>query len=144
MTRSSTYDEQITFNIQVDTPELDPHSALVDWIVRVIENEGKQPGQISISIMSDEMLYDLNVEFLDHHSLTDILTFPYSYEPISADILISIDRVRENALNFNVSPREELRRVIIHGVLHMCGYDDSSDAEKSQMRHLEQKYLDLI
>ena len=82
---------------------------------------------------------------LNHDYYTDIITFDYSIEnKISGDLLISIDRVKENAKNFSVSFSQELNRVVIHGVLHLCGYKDKTEDEKKQMRNLENKYLKSI
>ena len=89
----------------------------------------------------DDHLLEINQRYLDHTDYTDIITFPYNYEPIEAEIYISLGRVHENAANFGVTPKEELLRVIVHGLLHMCGYDDQKDTDKAQMRKLEDKFI---
>lgn len=92
---------------------------------------------------SDDYLLEKNIAFLDHHTLTDILTFDLSeYEDeLSSEIYISIERVRENAEKFGVSYQNELHRVIFHGMLHLCGFKDKSDAEQQEMRRQEQLCL---
>lgn len=95
---------------------------------------------------SDDYLHELNVKFLNHHTLTDILTFPLSEpgEPIESEIYISIDRVKENAPLFQATFKNELLRVIIHGALHLCGYEDHSSKQKEAMRQKESEYLELF
>ena len=90
----------------------------------------------------DDYLHKLNIEFLNHDTLTDIISFDYSVgKIIQGDVYISVDRVKENARDFNVSFDEEIHRVIVHGILHYCGYKDKSDDETQQMRHKENLYL---
>ena len=136
-------DEPIIFNVEDIDFELPDTEGVIAWINRVAESELKRIGAVSYIFCSDDYLMELNVEYLNHDTLTDIITFPYSTAPIEGDIFISIDRVRENAKDFNVPFEQELRRVIIHGVLHLCGYGDKTDAEAAMMRQKEDAALAL-
>jgi rRNA maturation RNase YbeY len=118
---------------------------LTNWISKVCINENYNLGDISLIFCSDEYLLDMNRTHLDHDYYTDIITFDYTDNQIvSGDLFISIDRVRDNASDFNVSFEHELHRVIIHGVLHLCGYKDKSDDEEKLMRTKENNALSLI
>lgn len=115
---------------------------VVAWIKSIIAEQGCTLGFLNVIFCSDEHLYGMNVTYLDHDTLTDIITFPYAPPPkIEGDIFISIDRVQENAQAFNVSFLHELHRVIIHGVLHLCGQDDKTAEEKGHMRAKEDEAL---
>lgn len=115
------------------------------WIQRVIESEGKKLEEISYIFCDDDYLLDINMKYLDHDTYTDIISFDYSVGNIlQGDIYISTERVEENSREFNVSFEEELRRVIIHGVLHLCGYKDKSEEESSLMRLKEEEKLKLF
>ena len=116
----------------------------IKWIKDSIKNETKNVGEISYIFCSDEYLHKMNLEYLNHDTFTDIITFDYTGENIvSGDIFISIDRVKENATKFKTTFEGELSRVIIHGVLHLMGYKDKSAQEKEQMRSKEDFYLTL-
>jgi len=118
---------------------------LTNWISKVCITENYNLGDISLIFCSDEYLLDMNRTHLDHDYYTDIITFDYTDNQIvSGDLFISIDRVRDNATDFNVSFEHELCRVIIHGVLHLCGYKDKSDDEEKLMRSKENNALSLI
>ncbi|MDD3875238.1 MAG: rRNA maturation RNase YbeY [Bacteroidales bacterium] len=118
-----------------------------DWINSVISSENKKLGNINFIFCSDSYLHNINTTYLNHDSLTDIITFQYN-DPddstLSGDIFISIDRVGENANQFKLSISDELNRVIIHGILHLCGYKDKTKAAQKQMRTLEDKSLSLL
>jgi probable rRNA maturation factor len=115
---------------------------LKKWLDRVIENENFKTGEISIVFTSDEFLLSINREYLKHDYYTDVITFDYSTETIiSGDILISVPRVKENAKLYNVEFIEELDRVILHGILHLLGYNDVNDQDISLMRSKETCYL---
>ena len=115
------------------------------WIRSVIEREGHELHEVCFIFCSDEYLYNLNQEYLNHDTYTDIITFPYSEPPlVEGDIFISIDRVKENASQFGAPFEQELHRVMIHGVLHLCGYSDKSPDEEALMRKKEDEALQLL
>jgi rRNA maturation RNase YbeY len=115
------------------------------WIEDVIKKEKKTVGDITYIFCDDDYLLERNKEFLDHNTLTDIITFNYCIDNnISSDIMISIDRVKENSTTFENSFNEELKRVMIHGILHLIGYNDKSDKEKELMRGKENFYLNMF
>ena len=112
------------------------------WIEATIAEEGKLVGEISYMFGNDKYVLRINQEFLQHNFLTDIITFDYcENQIISGDIVISIDRVKENAGIFKVNFEQELHRVLIHGILHLCGYKDKNKKEEAQMRAKEDYYL---
>src|SRR5690554_1919787 len=114
------------------------------WIQEVITKEHLELGELSYVFCSDDFLHEMNLEYLEHDTLTDIITFDYREgQVISGEIYISTDRVAENAKEFSVSFEEELHRVMIHGILHISGYDDLSDTEEDQMRAKEDWALAL-
>ncbi len=115
-----------------------------NWISQVIQLRGKRVGNISYLFCDDEYLLGVNQQYLNHDTYTDIITFDYvAANLISGDIMISIDRVGENASQFEVPFELELRRVIIHGVLHLLGQGDKSDDEATEMRRQEEESLAL-
>ncbi len=125
--------------------QLDQEKSYESWIRRVIESEGKKLEEISYIFCNDDYLLDINMKYLDHDTYTDIISFDYSVGNIlQGDIYISTERVEENSSEYNVSFEEELRRVIIHGVLHLCGYRDKTEEESSLMRLKEEEKLKLF
>ena len=125
--------------------EIDNPGAYKRWILEAIENESLELGELSFLFCDDVQLHKLNMEFLNHDTLTDTLTFKYNVgNKIHGDICISTERVRENAVHHNVSFFNELARVMIHGVLHLCGYKDLSQNEKTIMRKKEDFYLSQL
>jgi len=125
--------------------QLEHEKSYVSWIERVIESENKKLEEISYIFCDDDYLLDINMKYLDHDTYTDIISFDYSVGNIlQGDIYISTERVEENSREFNVSFEEELRRVIIHGVLHLCGYKDKTEEESSMMRLKEEEKLKLF
>jgi rRNA maturation RNase YbeY len=134
----------ISFNYETDF-ELDNESQYEEWISRIIESEGFEEGEINYIFCDDEYLHKINVEYLDHDTLTDIISFDYTVgNLIQGDIFVSIERVRENAADFKVSFDEELRRVLSHGVLHYCGYKDKSEKDEAQMRAKEEEKMQMF
>ncbi|HSJ12018.1 MAG TPA: rRNA maturation RNase YbeY [Gillisia sp.] len=124
---------------------LEDHRKYEKWIERVIASEEKKLEEISYIFCDDEYLLNLNEEFLKHDTYTDIITFDYSVGKIlQGDIYISTERVKENSDEFNVSFEEELRRVIIHGVLHLCGYKDKTKEQSLLMRQREEEKMELF
>ncbi|MGS2738865.1 rRNA maturation RNase YbeY [Sinomicrobium sp. M5D2P17] len=116
-----------------------------DWIEGTIVSEDKEPGEISYIFCDDEYLLGLNQKFLDHDTLTDIISFDYTEgKTIHGDIYISIERVWDNASEFGVSFEDELRRVMVHGVLHYCGYKDKSDEDAALMRTKEEEKMKMF
>ncbi|PIZ06710.1 MAG: rRNA maturation RNase YbeY [Flavobacteriales bacterium CG_4_10_14_0_8_um_filter_32_5] len=115
------------------------------WIEKSIALERGIVGDLNYIFCSDTYLHKINLEYLKHDTLTDIITFDYSEKKqISGDIFISIDRIKENAPKFNQSTDIELNRVLIHGVLHLLGYKDKTPKEKETMRAKEDFYLTLL
>ncbi len=117
-----------------------------DWIRATVVREGKSLDVFTFIFCSDEYLHKVNVEYLQHDTYTDIITFPLSDSDtrLESDIFISIDRIKENARSFNVPFEHELKRVIIHGVLHLCGYGDKTETEKEEMRSKEEEAIALF
>ena len=116
----------------------------IDWINRIISSEGFDLGHIDYIFCSDDYLLGLNLEYLNHDTLTDIITFDYTYgKNISGDIFISTDRVAENAESFAVGFSNELLRVMSHGLLHLMGYGDKTEKESAIMRQKEEEKMQL-
>lgn len=116
-----------------------------NWISSVIVSEGKLEGELNYIFCTDDYLLNINIQYLNHDTLTDIISFDYSVgNLLQGDIFISIDRVIENANDFNVSFEEELRRVMIHGVLHYCGYKDKTPNDESVMRSKEEEKMKMF
>ncbi|MGE5943632.1 MAG: rRNA maturation RNase YbeY [Flavobacteriales bacterium] len=131
----------IQFNYETEF-SLENEQQLADWISNVIVSEGFKEDEINYIFCDDDYLFKLNVEFLDHDTLTDIISFDYSIgKIIQGDIFISIERVRDNANDFNASFTDELHRVMVHGVLHYCGYKDKTADDETMMRAKENHYL---
>lgn len=112
------------------------------WLKKVISNEGKKVGEIVFVFCSDDFLLKKNIQFLNHNTLTDVITFDYcKKDVVSGDILISIDRVKENSEIFNVKFFNEVDRVMLHGLLHLLGYKDKNKQDAKIMREKENFYL---
>ena len=134
----------IDFNYETDFV-LDNEEAIANWISNVITSENKTEGEINYIFCDDEYLHKINVEHLNHDTLTDIISFDYTMgNEISGDMFISVERVKDNAADFNVSFDEELKRVIVHGILHYCGYKDKSEADELLMRNKEDEKLAMF
>ena len=132
------------FNQDISFKPLKPRKTK-RWIQDVIEKEGKELSHLNYIFCSDEYLFTINQQYLNHKTLTDIITFDNSEGggTIEGDIFISIERVRANAEELQVDFNEEVHRVLIHGVLHLMGYGDKSPRQKSLMRKKEDAYLSL-
>lgn len=134
----------INFNYETDFV-LNNEDSFSSWISSVISSENRTQGELNYIFCDDEYLLKINQEYLNHDYYTDIISFDYSVgNDLQGDMYISIDRVRENAVDFNVSFEEELKRVIIHGVLHYCGYSDKSDSEAQIMRQKEDEKIKMF
>jgi len=134
----------LTFHTEDIDFELENTGKIQQWILQTIEHEGGTLSFVNYIFCSDTYLHRINVEYLNHDTYTDIITFPYSDEAIESDIFISIDRIRENAKTFNVSFERELYRVMIHGVLHLLGYGDKTEEEQQEMRAREDSWLSKL
>ncbi|WP_225035935.1 rRNA maturation RNase YbeY [Winogradskyella sp. SM1960] len=132
----------ISFNYETNF-NLENESDFSKWITETILEEHCKEGEINYIFCSDDYLHQLNVDFLNHDTLTDIISFDYSVgKELHGDIYISVDRVKENAQEFNTSFEDEMARVIIHGILHYCGYKDKSESDEKLMRSKEDYYLE--
>lgn len=128
--------------IDVEVPGLNPE-LFVLWLTDVIKSEEKVCGDVAIVFCADDYLLEMNRQFLDHDYYTDIITFDYCEENIvSGDLFISIDRVKDNAQALGEPYESELKRVCVHGVLHLCGYKDKTLKDEKKMRELENFYLE--
>ena len=134
----------IEFNYEIDF-KLHNESALKAWLETCIRDRGFKTGEINYIFCNDDDLLKLNVEFLKHDTLTDIISFDYSLgKLIGGDIYISVERVRENAKHFLQQVENEINRVMIHGILHYMGYKDKSEKERLEMREQEENCLKLL
>ena len=134
----------IDFNYETEFT-LENEEAISGWISNVIKSEGKKEGEINYIFCDDEYLLQINKEHLNHDYYTDIISFDYTIgNEINGDMFISVDRVKENAVDFNVAFDEELKRVIIHGILHYCGYKDKLEEEELLMRNKEDEKLAMF
>ncbi|EAQ39676.1 hypothetical protein MED134_09296 [Dokdonia sp. MED134] len=128
-----------TNNFELVNPE-----QIISWLEVVISAEKKIVGELNYIFCDDAYLHKINVDFLDHDTFTDIISFDYTQgNVVSGDMYISVERVEENAQDFNCSFRDELSRVMVHGILHYCGYKDKSIEEAKLMRSKENTYLAL-
>ena len=134
----------INFNYETDF-NLDNEEAIASWLSAVIISEKKKEGEISFIFCDDEYLHKINLEYLNHDTLTDVISFDYTMgNDISGDVFISVERVKDNAGDFNVSFEDELKRVLVHGILHYCGYKDKGEAEELLMRTKEDEKIGLF
>jgi probable rRNA maturation factor len=134
----------ISYNYEIEF-ELNNEGSFSKWISAIIESESKKEGEINYIFCDDDYLLEINQQYLDHDTLTDIISFDYSVgNELHGDIFISIERVRENAVDFNVSFDEELKRVMAHGVLHYCGYKDKTESDEQLMRSKEDEKIKMF
>jgi probable rRNA maturation factor len=123
---------------------LEKENFISPWIEFVLDEEERELGEINYIFCDDDYLLDINIKNLKHNTLTDIISFDYSLgKVVSGDIYISYERIRENAEALEVLFEDELHRVMIHGILHYCGYKDKTAADKQMMRSKEDYYLSL-
>lgn len=145
MTPTPTEEEKINFYSEDIEYTLPNHSIISDWINKTIKSEAKVLRHLNFIFCSDTYLHKINVEYLNHDTFTDVITFPYSEgKIIEGDIFISINRIKENAKTFGVSFEDELFRVMIHGTLHLLGYLDKTTEDKTQMTQKENEYLSKL
>ena len=138
-------EKKIYFHSEDTSFELLETAKTAQWIETVTQQENYTLTQLNIIFCSDKYLHQINLDYLNHDTFTDIITFPYAKSPfVEGDIFLSVDRVKENAQLFKVSFEEELQRVIIHGVLHLCGYTDKTATQKKEMRQKENEALLLL
>jgi probable rRNA maturation factor len=134
----------ITFNYETDF-ELTNETPYADWLSKVILSENKKEGEINYIFCDDAYLLEINQQYLDHDTLTDIISFDYSVgNELHGDIFVSIERVKDNAADFAASFEEELKRVLVHGVLHYCGYKDKTEADELTMRAKEEEKMEMF
>jgi len=116
------------------------------WLTTVVESEGRVAGTLNLILCDDDILSELNYKYLKHKTLTDILTFSFEDQGgrLTGDIFISVPRVKENAIKFNQKVEDELHRVMVHGLLHLAGYNDMSSQDKIEMTKKEDYYLGLL
>lgn len=134
----------INFHEKDESAGIKNKNLLKKWLKDLIVLEHASPGQINIVLTSDNNVLELNNKYLSRNYLTDIITFDYSEnQVIAGDLFISVTRVRENSEKFDVTFKKELKRVIVHGVLHLLGYGDSTHKEKSLMQQMEDRYLTI-
>lgn len=134
----------ITYNYESEF-QLDNEEVFSKWIEQVVLSEEKVLGEVSYIFCDDEYLHKINVEYLDHDTLTDIISFDYSEgNLVQGDVFISIERVADNASDFDIPFNDELKRVMIHGILHYCGYKDKSDSDEKLMRSKEDEKIKMF
>ena len=134
----------ISFNYELEFT-LENETLIADWLSEVMLSENKKEGEINYIFCDDDYLLEINQQYLDHDTLTDIISFDYSIgNELHGDIFISVERVRENATDFKVSFEEELKKVMVHGLLHYCGYNDKSDQDEKTMRLKEDEKIKMF
>ncbi|MCX2679058.1 rRNA maturation RNase YbeY [Galbibacter sp. EGI 63066] len=134
----------INFHYETDF-QLDNEKRFSNWIIQLVRSEEKEAGTINYIFCDDTYLHKINVNYLDHDTLTDIISFDYSNGSlIEGDIFISIERVKENATEFEVAFENELKRVMAHGILHYCGYTDKTVKDREIMRQKEEEKMVLF
>ncbi len=139
-------DEPIHFYSEQAPTDFTLHhsTTLVIWICQAIHTEGGLPACVNFIFCNDSFLHQINVTYLKHDTLTDVITFPYAENPLEGDIYISVERVSENAEKYRVTFDQELHRVMIHGLLHLLGYNDKTSADKDRMTAQEDYYLNQL
>lgn len=116
---------------------------IIDLAKYLLQQENRKTGRINIIFTDNKEIFSLNAQYLNHHYYTDVIAFYYSKSgPVEGDIFISLDKVDENSKTYNAGFENELIRVIVHGLLHLIGYTDTSEQEKERMHHLEDQYIE--
>jgi len=134
----------ISFNYETDF-EIQDEAKYEAWLSAIITSEERREGEINYIFCDDEYLLQINIQYLDHDTLTDIISFDYTVgKEINGDIFISVERVKENAAEYGVSFEEELKRVMAHGILHYCGYKDKSTSDEALMRNKEEEKIAMF
>jgi probable rRNA maturation factor len=134
----------IDFNFLTDF-SFDNEDHYSTWLSSIVSSEGKDLGELTYVFCDDEYLHKMNVDYLNHDTLTDIITFDYCEGSIvSGDVFVSVERVKENAIDFNIPFVDELLRVMAHGTLHLCGYKDKSEDDVVLMRSKEDEKIKLF
>ena len=135
--------KEISFNFIDRSPTIGSRKSIREWLEQMLTQEGARFYSINYNFCSDKFLFKMNKKYLNHSFNTDIITFDLGDGNMEGDIYISIDRVKENSKSLRVTFRDELSRVMIHGLLHLCGYKDKTKAQQKQMRSKEDYYLSL-
>ena len=134
----------ISFNYETDF-ELHNEPDFSKWLSAVILSENKKEGEINYIFCDDDYLLEINQQYLDHDTLTDIISFDYSVgNELNGDIFVSVERVKENASDFNFTFHEEIQRVLVHGILHYCGYKDKTESDELVMRSKEDEKMKMF
>ena len=134
----------ISFNYETDF-ELHNEAGFSMWLSEVFLSENKKEGEINYIFCDDDYLLEINQQYLDHDTLTDIISFDYSVgNELNGDIFVSVERVKENASDFNVTFHEEIQRVLVHGILHYCGYKDKTESDELVMRSKEEEKMKMF
>lgn len=135
---------KVKFHYDIEKFRLRQSKLIKKVIGRIISDAGLRAGKVNVIMTSDQKLYEINKEFLGHDYYTDIITFNYDHgKTVNGEIYISVERVKENAGVYSVPFYSEIRRVVFHGFLHLCGYDDRTEAQRRKMSDLEEMYLAL-
>ena len=134
----------ISFNYETEF-ELHNEPDFSKWLSSVILSENKKEGEINYIFCDDNYLLEINQQYLDHDTLTDIISFDYSVgNEINGDIFVSVERVKENASDYKVTFHEEIQRVLVHGILHYCGYKDKTESDERIMRSKEEEKMKMF
>ena len=138
-------DSPVTFFAEDIDFELKSAEAVLAWLQQIGASEGSDIEELSYVFCSDSYLLEMNQQYLKHDTYTDVITFDYAEEEgiVEGDIFISVDRVKENAASLQVKFPDELHRVMVHGLLHLLGYSDKTEADQKEMREKEDYYLSL-
>ncbi|MCP9757023.1 rRNA maturation RNase YbeY [Lacihabitans sp. CCS-44] len=133
----------INFNIELDGFKLSDIRKRKSWLKELVKDQGFKLGELNYIFLDDEGLHKINLEYLNHDTYTDIITFDNSEDEnhIEGDIFVSVERITENAKKFEVDFETELTRVMAHGVLHLCGFLDKKPKDVKLMREMEEKYI---